>query len=128
MLTNINNSSVYNPYSQQTVNFVDNLIAHLGQFNLSGMGITEAAMRNILAQPDAGHRINGLVRAVTEKPGNTPFRQLTLRLINGSQGRLADSEQHGLHNYFTRSEDFNVWSSNMDGVIGAVNRESFQYP
>ena len=43
-------------------------------------------------------------------------------------GTLADYQQHGLHNFLTRGEDASAWSSNIDGVIGAVNRESFQWP
>ena len=85
-------------------------------------------MRQILAQPGAADRIIGLVREVWGDPGPTPFRQLTYRLILGTQGRLIDSQQHGLHNYFVRPEEYSVWNNNMDGVIGAVNRESFQYP
>jgi hypothetical protein len=58
----------------------------------------------------------------------SPFRRLVIRMIQGRQGPLVDNQQHGLWNYFSRNEESHVWSSNMDGVIGAVNRESFLWP
>jgi len=69
--------------------------------------------------------------ASTADPGRqgfSPFRQLIIRLIQGRQGQLSDSQQHALHNYFTRSEDASVWRRDPDAVIGAINRESFRWP
>lgn len=63
-------------------------------------------------------------------PGVTdmsPLRLLVVRMIQGRQGALVDSQQHALHNFFTRKEDSNVWVDNVNGVIAAVNRESFQW-
>jgi hypothetical protein len=36
-------------------------------------------------------------------------------------------QQHAFHNFFTRKEDVSVWVENVNGVIAAVNRQSFQW-
>ena len=69
-------------------------------------------------------------RAYSDDPYATdlsPLRKLVIRLVQGAAGPLADSQQHGLWNYFTRAEESHVWADNMDAVIGAVNRESFNF-
>ena len=55
-------------------------------------------------------------------------RKLVIRRIQGRAGALIDNQQHGIWNYFTRAEENSVWTGNMDGVIGAVNRSSFLWP
>lgn len=142
-------SQIRTTHPQQVEQLVDALLAHLPEFQLPTLGVTTATMQQALKRPDVGDRLNALVqevwadwRAIAADKGfdlNTreptynehnvsPFRQLVIRLIQGRQGTLADYQQHGLHNFLTRSEDASAWSSNIDGVIGAVNRESFQWP
>lgn len=128
LLDEMRRSSVRNDYSQQAVWLVDALIARLPEFQLAGLGVTEASMREALSRPGAGDRFNAVVHEVMNDPGESPFRQLIWRLIHGRQGALVDNQQHGLHNFFTRAEDPRAWSNNIDGVIGAVNRESFLWP
>ena len=55
----------------------------------------------------------------------SPFRQLVVRLVQGQQGRLSNQQQHAIFNFFNRAEEASVWYNNINGVIGAVNRESF---
>ncbi len=142
-------SRIRNAYPQQTEQLVDALLAHLPEFQLPTLGVTTATMQQALKRPDVGDRLNALVQEVwadwsgiagrksfdlnTREPtyaehNLSPLRQLVIRLIQDRQGTLADYQQHGLHNLLTRSEEASVWSSNIDGVIGAVNRDSFQWP
>ncbi len=68
--------------------------------------------------------------AYTTDPGITdmsPLRLLVVRMIQGRQGTLVDSQQHALHNLYTRPEESRVWVDNVNGVIAAVNRSSFQW-
>ncbi|MBX3013613.1 MAG: hypothetical protein KF832_18980 [Caldilineaceae bacterium] len=143
------NSRIRNTYPQQSEQFVNALLDHLADFQLPTLGITSATMQQALKRSDVGDRINALVQEVwgdwswiasdkkfdpyTRTPtlaehNLSPFRQLVIRLIQGKQGKLIDNQQHGLHNFLTRSENASVWSSNIDGVIGAVNRSSFLWP
>lgn len=149
VLASVRSSRVRTTHPQQVEQLVDALLAHLPEFQLPTLGVTSATMQQALKRPDVGDRLNALVqevwvdwRAIAADKGfdlNTreptynehnvsPFRQLIIRLIQGRQATLADYQQHGLHNFLTRSEDASAWSSNIDGVIGAVNRESFQWP
>lgn len=134
-------------HRQQAALFVDALLLHLGDFRMPNIGVTEQSMRDALQRRDAGDRLNSLVQEVWDDwnsnarqrgfnaystdPGGmgfSPFRQLVIRMIQGRQGRLSNSQQHALHNYFTRSESADVWRNDPDAVIGAINRESFQWP
>ena len=142
-------SRMRNAYPQQTAQFVDALLAHLSDFQLPALGVTETTVQQALKRSDVGDRLNALIQEVwadwssvasrqhfdlyTREPtyaehNLSPFRQLVVRLIQGRQSTLLDYQQHGLHNFLSRSEDAAVWSTNIDGVIGAVNRESFQWP
>ena len=140
-------STVYTAYSQQVDNFIAALLHHLPEFQLPKLGITEPVMREVLKRPDVGDRVNGLVQEVWDEwnsvvrsknlnamnadPSNqglSPLRQLVIRMIQGRQGQLVDSQQHALHNILTRSEEPSIWSRDMDSVIGAVNRESCIWP
>jgi hypothetical protein len=105
-------------------------------------------MSDALRRSDAGDRVNAIVNQVWGDwltkdvgPGRldayrsdpsqanlSPFRQLVIRLIQGRQGRLIDNQQHGLHSLFTRTEESHVWVDNVNGVVGAINRESFLWP
>ena len=100
---------------------------------------TEQAAR-LLSQSGAGNRTKALVQNVwsdwlTRAGGNpygrtpgselTPFRRLVVRLIQGNQTSLATTEQMAIVNYYTRVEDVNIWFGNINGVIGAINRENF---
>jgi hypothetical protein len=64
-------------------------------------------------------------RADPQQRGMSPFRQLVIRMIQGRQGSLSAAQQRALYSYFTRPEDPSVWHSNVNGVIGAINREYF---
>lgn len=140
-------SGIPTTYEQEVEKFIYSLAAHLGDFQLPDLGVTEQSMTEALNQSDVGIRINSLVNEVwtdwlnickeknldiwTTEPndyGLSPFRQLTVKLIQDRQGQLADSQQHALHNFFTRSEKQENWTGGIDGVIGAVNRESFRWP
>ena len=91
--------------------------------------LTASCVKNLGQLLDVGKGFDLNTREPTYNEHNvSPFRQLIIRLIQGRQAALADYQQHGLHNFLTRSEDASAWSSNIDGVIGAVNRESFQWP
>jgi hypothetical protein len=134
-------------YRNETDQFIDGLASHMGDFQLPNLGITTNSMTDVLRRRGVGNRINGLVNQVwggwlgdvrsmglnayTSNPSAanlSPFRQLVVRIIQGRQGRLVDNQQHGLYNYFNRPEEDHVWWDNMNGVIGAVNRESFLWP
>lgn len=122
-------ANVPNLYPRQAIRFADALPELLGAFDY---------------RADVGDRINGTVNAIwgdwvnraaqrgfnvsTTDPGSqgfSPFRQLVIRIVQGRQGRLSDAEDGALRSLLTRSEDADVWSSGMDGVIGALNREYF---
>jgi hypothetical protein len=147
MLTLARNSYVSNRYPAEAERLVNQLVNRLNQFNLPTYGISAGNMRSVFQRGDFGHRLNGLVdeiwgswlqdvkannfNAYSDDPGLdtiSPFRKLVIRLIQGRAGSLIDNQQHGLWNYFTREEENSVWTSNMDGVIGAVNRSSFLWP
>jgi hypothetical protein len=121
--------------------------AHIDEFQLPTLGITKGSMSDALRRSDAANRTNALINQVwgdwlgdvkkndlnayTSDPrtaGLSPFRQLVIRLIQGRQGVLVDNQQHGLYNFFTRKEEERAWYENVNGVIGAVNRESFLWP
>ncbi len=143
----VKSSAIRNLYPQQAKQLITAILQHLGEFQLPSLGITEQTMRTALTRCETGDRINSVVQEVwddwlgiarnkdfdptTTTPDNeplSPFRKLVVRLIQSRQGRLSDSQQHAIHNFFTRFEDPSVWSNNIDGVIGAVNRESFLWP
>lgn len=134
-------------YVAQAEAFISTLLGHLDEFQLANIGITRRTMIDALGRPDVSDRINSVVQevwadwqsnaharnfdAAATDPGSrgfSPFRQLIIRLIQDRQDRLSDSQQHALHNYFTRSEDASVWRNDPDAVIGAINRESFRWP
>lgn len=134
-------------YRNETDQFIDGLASHMSEFQLPNLGITTSTMTNVLRRGGVGNRINGLVNQVwggwlgdvrsmglnayTSDPSAanlSPFRKLVVRIIQGRQGSLVDNQQHGLFNYFNRAEEDHVWWDNMNGVIGAVNRESFLWP
>ena len=135
-------------YPAERDRFITALTDHLGEFQLPNLGITTRTMSDALWRSDAGDRANAIVNQVwgdwltkdvgpgrldayRSDPGQanlSPFRQLVIRLIQGRQGRLVDNQQHGLHSLFTRREESHVWVDNVNGVIGAINRESFLWP
>lgn len=133
-------------YSLEAVQFIDHLLAHLHEFNLTSLGITTEHMQGVLMQDRAGDRVNALVQEVWgewlllsvqqgfdvrredptyEKQGLSPFRRLVVRLVQGRQEGLTDSQQHALYGFFSRIEQDATWRNDMDSIIGAVNRESF---
>jgi hypothetical protein len=147
LLAKSQNSAVALVHRTQATALIDALLGHLDEFQLPNLGITRRTMTDALNRADAGDRLNAVVQevwadwqnnartrnfdAATADPGSrgfSPFRQLIIRLIQGRQGRLSDSQQHALHNYFTRNEEASVWQRDPDAVIGAINRESFQWP
>lgn len=141
------NSWVPNVYPNETDRFISDLVGRLGQFQLPGLGVTEASVTDALRRGGAEDRINAVVSriwgdwlgearargvdAYGADPGITdmsPLRLLIVRMIQGRQGQLVDSQQHALHNLLTRPEERSVWVDNVNGVIAAVNRGSFQWP
>jgi hypothetical protein len=58
-------------------------------------------------------------------------RYTAARLPSGAQGESGrqqiSKEAHSQYNFFTRKEDVSVWVENVNGVIAAVNRQSFQW-
>jgi len=144
LLTKSRNSSVRLSHRDAATRFVDSLLRRIDDFYLPREGVTARAMRNALYRSDAGDRLNGIVQEIwsdwlgiaaaqrldpyrTDPQGRglSPFRQLVIRLIQGRQGRLSASQQRALYSLFTRYENSSVWYSNVDGVIGALNREFF---
>jgi hypothetical protein len=135
-------------YPGERDRFITALTEHLGEFQLPNLGITTRTMSEALRRSDSGDRANAIVNQVWGDwltkdvgPGRldayrsdpaqanlSPFRQLVIRLIQGRQGVLVDNQQHGLHSLFTRREESHVWVDNVNGVIGAINRESFLWP
>ncbi|MBX3001406.1 MAG: SH3 domain-containing protein [Caldilineaceae bacterium] len=144
LLAKSRNSSVSVSYQNETTRFADALVYRLHEFQLSREGITEQAMTNAISRADAGDRMNGVVQTVWSDwlsnlsssrldpyqtdPGTrgmSPFRQLIVRMIQGRQGNLTAAQQRALYSLFTRPENPSVWHSNVNGVIGAINREYF---
>lgn len=140
-------SKIKPAYEKEVSNFVVSLLAHLEDFQMPDINITEQSMSEVLRHDDTGTRINSLVNEVwadwlrigqeknlevwMQEPndyGLSPFRQLVIKLIQNRQGKLANNQQHSVYNFFSRKEDDEAWISGIDGVIGAVNRESFQWP
>lgn len=136
-------------YSAQAQLLTEAIRAHLPEFQLVGMGITPESMAALLNSTQFAERIQPLTNEVwgewvllsqqkdfnpaTEsydlgQYGLSPLRQLLVHLIQGQQGRLTDAQQHALHNIFTRWERPEAWQIDMDGIVGAVNRESFLWP
>lgn len=64
------------------------------------------------------------VKFLKEDPGphisQYPFRQLVIRIVQGSQGPLSEQEQRALESFYTRS-----WTGDMKGMIGAIHREIY---
>ena len=138
----MNASSIKNQYRYESELFVDGLLQHADEFQLPGENITPASLNTILSQPDTGDRINALVHRVwkdwseygvnhlADDPGangQSPFRQLVIRLAQGRQGPLSPSDQRALYSFFSRNEDPDVWSNEIRGVIGAINLEFYGY-
>ncbi len=146
ILSHISNAAVSTDYPQQAQQLVDVLLTHLDNFQLANVGITKQTMIQALNKGDVGVRVNAAAQAIwglwadrakqggfnatDTDPGSfadiSPFRQLMIRMMQGRQGNLSDAEQHALYSYFTRKEDAQTWKDNMNGIIGAVNRESFK--
>lgn len=115
---------------------VEHLLAHLGDFDQTGIG--SATIIDALGRADVGDRLNGIVHRVwadwsrnssnplNDNPaGLSPFRQLVVRMIQGQIGTLTAQEQRAILSWLTRSESLSVWRENPNGVIGAINREIF---
>jgi hypothetical protein len=134
-------------YPNESYALVGAIGAHINDFRLPNLGITTATMSDALRRGGSASRTNALVNQVwgdwlgdirrnnlnayssdPSAAGLSPFRQLVVRLIQGRQGALVDNQQHGLYNFFTRAEEDHIWYDNVNGVIGAVNRESFLWP
>jgi len=116
---------------------VEHLLAHLTDFDQTGIG--SGAVIDALGRADVGDRLNGIVHGVwrdwsqvsreplNDNPaGLSPFRQLVVRMIQGSVGTLSAQEQRAILSWLTRSENLSVWQENPNGVIGAINREFFR--
>ncbi|MFN8487765.1 MAG: NBR1-Ig-like domain-containing protein [Caldilineaceae bacterium] len=145
VLSRLGSAALSTQYPQQAQQLVNTLFAHWGDFGQNGGQISQSAMQQALQRSDVGMRLNATVQGVwgswvergqqanfdpnTTDPGAfadvSPFRRLIIRLVQGSQGPLGSAEQHALHNLLTRSEDQQTWRDNMNGIVGAINRESF---
>ena len=127
ILNSVDSSGVGNSYQQEAVTLVDTLIGSLGEFSY---------------EADVGDRINGMVSnvwggwidqantngfdAYVNEPadyGFSPFRQLIIRMIQGRQYELDSRQEAALLSFLTRNEDASVWWDNVNGVVGALNRE-----
>ena len=132
-LDELNRSSVSLSYPGAAERFVVNLAGYVG-------GVDSSRAASLLAASGAGNRTKALIQNVWSDwvtraqgdpwgraPGNelTPFRQLVVRIIQGSQGSLSSTQLSAIINYYTRTEDPNIWFGNINGVIGAINRENF---
>jgi len=146
ILEHLRNAGVTTNYSQEAQQLVDALFVHFGEFGQNGGSISQEAMRQALQSDDVGIRLNAVVQGVwgswveraqregfdpsTTDPGTfadiSPFRQLITRLIQGNLGPLSAAEQHALYSLLTRSEDLQTWRDDTNGIVGAINRESFQ--
>lgn len=141
LLRNLEGAALRPDYPAESRAFALSLLAHRNQFQSAQSGISQQALRDAILRPDVGLRINATVnrvwadwlpygpRTVQSDPASqnlTPFRVLVIRLIQGRQLSLTSSEQHALYNLLTRSESTENWSGEMNGIIGAINRESFQ--
>lgn len=143
LLSKSRNSSVGLNHRDAATQFVDSLLWRMDDFYLPGEGITANSMRDALYRNDAGDRLNGILQEIWSdwlsnasaqrvdpwraEPFSwlSPFRQTVIRMAQGRQGRLSSAQQRALYSLFTRSENSTVWYSNVDGVIGALNREFF---
>lgn len=136
-----NHAAITAEYYSQTDAFVETLLLLLSQFQLPDLGITSATMTDALLRPDAALRINATVNRVwadwlpygpktvqtdPKEQGLTPFRVLVIRMIQGRQLQLTAAEQHALYNLLTRPDPIENWRNDMNGIIGAINSESFQ--
>ena len=146
ILERLRNAEVTTIYSQEAEQLVEALFVHLGEFGQNGGIISQEAIRQALQSDDVGIRLNAVVQGVWESwveqgqqagfdPGTTdlgafedisPFRRLIIRLIQDDQGPLSAGEQHALRNLLTRSEELQTWRDDTNGIVGAINRESFQ--
>jgi hypothetical protein len=125
-----------NDFPNRANALVEHLLAHLSDFDQTGIG--SAAVIDGLGRADVGDRLNGIVHKVwgdwsrdssnplNDNPaGLSPFRQLVVRMIQGSIGILSAQEQRAILSWLTRNENPSVWQDNPNGVIGAINREIF---
>lgn len=145
ILSQLNDALVSTNYPQQAEQLVNALFIHLGDFGQNGGSVSQDAIQQALQGEEVSLRLNATVQGVwgtwaergqqegfapaTTDPGLfadiSPFRRLVVRLIQGNQGSLSSTEQHALYSLLTRSEDLETWSNDMNGIIGAINRESF---
>ena len=134
----MNASSIKNEYRGESERFVAELLKHAGEFQ----NVTPANLTAALSQSDTGDRVSALVHRVwkdwsaygvdhmTADPGangQSPFRQLVIRLVQGRQGTLSSTDQKALYNFFSRAEDPAVWRDEIRGVIGSINAEFYNY-
>lgn len=143
----LGSAGISSRFPNEAYAFVGAIGSHINDFQLPGLGITTGTMNDALRRSGSASRVNALIsqvwgdwlddvrennlNAYSSDPsaaGLSPFRQLLVRLIQGRQGTLVDNQQHGLYNFFTRNEEDHVWYDYVNGVIGAVNRESFLWP
>ena len=138
LIGELNSSSVSLSYPGAAERFASSIADQVSLFDLSNIGSTQ--ITQYLAFLHAGDRTRALVQnvwsdraaesgdlAYTRGPGaeQTPFRALVIRLIQGSQGRLTTSQFQAIINFYSRTENPSVWYGNIDTIIEAVNRESF---
>lgn len=139
LLSTIQASAVPNQYTSEARSFAVNLVTHLNEFQLPQEGITASTMQSVLMNSNSGDRVNAIVYRIWDdwrqyglnhmaanpgQHGQSPFRQLVIRLVQGQQGTLSPQDQRALYSLFTRGD--NTWSDQTArGVIGAINRDIY---
>ncbi|MBP7961844.1 MAG: SH3 domain-containing protein [Caldilineaceae bacterium] len=135
---------VQTSYQTERGAFTVALVASLPKFKLPDFGITQSTMTAALMRPDVGTRINGIINGVwgnwqrdvgqgdpfwidPADFGQSPMRELVIRMVQFRGDGLSASQQRALFSLFTRQESEQSWQSNIDGIVGAINRESFTW-
>ena len=138
---------VVNRYPERADRLLMALVSRLDEFAAPGYGVSQENVTAALLAPRAEDRLNALVDNVWfewEKDAGeqgwdaygvdpnlskiSPLRKLIIRLIQGTQGAISEQQAYAFYNFLTRNEEDHVWFDYVQGVIGAVNREVFNWP
>ncbi|MCB9137058.1 MAG: SH3 domain-containing protein [Caldilineaceae bacterium] len=137
---NLLNAPIQTQYSSQASAFAITLFGHIDQFQRPDLGVSSQGMALLLTNAESANRINAVVNRIWKDwipfndlsgdpgvhPTNTPLRVLVIRMIQGRQLQLTDSEVHALYNLISRSESADAWRNDIRGIIAQINAESFQ--
>lgn len=134
LMAEVHASTRKNEYEHETELFVRHLAAYLSAQSVAG-GDHAAVIDALRTQHDVGDRINALVHRTWKdwmkyginhmsadpgQHGQTPLRQLVIRLTQGSHGQLSSTDLRAIQNYITRG-----WDGDIRALIGAVNRDIY---